>query len=544
VKLPVSVTIAIFFAAAAVAVTSASQTCEYRVSPTRIDAEGGAGNGLVHVDTQPGCAWTVDSSVSWMHVGTTGGSGAGVIPYTLDAASWSAPLRQGFIRVRWNTPTAGQNVLVTQATGPCTARFFPAPGPTSALTAGWRGGTGAFWTLADPPFSGPWRVVSAPDWIVFTLPPLGVLGFGDSSTEFVALANNSSLPRDGVVTFCSGQTMTVHQSGRSASTGNPVPGDFDGDGLADPAVYRPSTGTWFALRSSAGYSYGDYLVEPWGVPGVVPMPGDYDGDDKTELAIYNPAGYFGSAPAGNWNIRYSSNGFNIETATWYPFPYLNYTAQSVPLLGDFNGDRRSDFVTWRPDTAEWSVQLTDWRIPSRLPNEFPGGEYNGHYQWGLPGDVPLTADFDRDGLADLAVWRPSNGVWYVRQSSVDYSRATPLVFQWGLPGDIPIAGDFDGDGRADFAVWRPGDGAWYIWFNNLTLPPVRARIQWGLPGDIPVANDYDGDGRTDLAVWRPSNGTWYLLFSSQQYSYASARIIQWGLPGDVPLSGRIAGSQQ
>ena len=217
---------------------------------------------------------------------------------------------------------------------------------------------------------------------------------------------------------------------------------------------------------------------------------------------------------------------------------------------------------------------------------FVGGTFTTVFQDGtisrsflsrfIPQPVPVKRkyDFDGDGKDDLAVFRPSDRVWYLNQSTSGFYST-----QFGLSTDKPVAADYDGDGRADIAVFR--DGTWYWlrsidgvfaygstgqagdipqpgfngrFFQNCNCPftpglmvfrpsnatfyikapfqPERAVNMDGITttsADQPVTADYDADGRDDVAIFR--DGDWFYLSSND-----FLRIhYRFGLAGDKPV---------
>jgi hypothetical protein len=182
------------------------------------------------------------------------------------------------------------------------------------------------------------------------------------------------------------------------------------------------------------------------------------------------------------------------------------TARRVPF--DFDGDFKADISVFRPSSGNWFINRSS-------NNAFSAQNF------GLSGDLLTPGDFDGDGLTDVSVFR--DGFWYRLNSSDNKF----VAVQFGQAGDIPVAGDFDGDKKADIAVFRPSNGYWYR-LNSTNNQFVYQHF--GMTGDKPVAGDFDGDGKTDFAVFRPSAASWYVLRSTNNSFYG----VRFGIETDIP----------
>lgn len=199
---------------------------------------------------------------------------------------------------------------------------------------------------------------------------------------------------------------------------------------------------------------------------------------------------------------------SVTNVVSQPAPITYTIVDDERISNDYDLDGKTDLAVFRPSTGIWYTLLSS----------------NGTFtaiQHGLATDKVVAGDYTGDGRFDIAVWRPETGTWF--------PRGTPNRTQnWGMSGDIPVPGDYDNDNRIDLAVFRPSDQFWYI---QLSSNNSLVFTRFGLSEDKPVQADYDGDGKTDIAVYRPSTGTWYISRSSD----GAVTGGNWGLAADVPV---------
>jgi len=187
-----------------------------------------------------------------------------------------------------------------------------------------------------------------------------------------------------------------------------VPGDVNGDGLADialtgpvgwgsiPVAFSNGNGT-FNVTNNAVASFPGFAS----TTGAKPVSGDFNGDGLSDVAVTGPAGW-ASIPVA---FSTGSGSFNVTNTGVADFPGFAATANAKPLPGDFNGDGRDDIALTGPtgwasipvafSNGDGSFSVTNTGVAS-----FPGFAATANAK-------PVVGDFDGDGRDDIALTGPS-----------------------------------------------------------------------------------------------------------------------------------------
>lgn len=215
-------------------------------------------------------------------------------------------------------------------------------------------------------------------------------------------------------------------------------GDFSGDGIADRAVYKAPN--WYIIPSEAAESavcdgvvdaYGKFIRWGWNweymADSHVAVPGDFDGDGITDRAIYGLDNGYWYARASRkkdkeetaieWHWRSES----VAHALWDLRIEDDYEG-TIPVAGDYDGDGVDDLVQVNLSDGRWSTyRSVDGKYYFSDGQRRPRGDvFYGEPVWerlaNAKQPVILVGDFDGDGRADRAFADKETHKFYVISS--------------------------------------------------------------------------------------------------------------------------------
>jgi elongation factor P hydroxylase len=203
------------------------------------------------------------------------------------------------------------------------------------------------------------------------------------------------------------------------------------------------------------------------------------------------------------------------------------------VLGDFNGDGKTDYVLYNASTHQTVVWYmhNNVHVGGALGPTLPGG-------W----SVVNVADFNRDGHPDYLLFNSTTratAIWYMNNNvHVGGAPGPTLPGGWSL---VTLA-DFNGDGYPDYLLFNTNTHATVVWYmhNNVHVGSAAGPT---LPGgwNLVAAADFNGDGHPDYLLCRPSTRQsviWYLSGITHIASAAGPTITAgYNLMGAADFDG-------
>jgi hypothetical protein len=234
--------------------------------------------------------------------------------------------------------------------------------------------------------------------------------FRPSTSTFYLRNSNTTGIADITITF-------------GASTDKPVVGDWNGDGIETPGVYRASTGQFFLTDQSSAPATVDYSFV-LGIAGDTPIVGDWDGDGKDGVGIFRPSN----------GLLYLKNGL---TTGFADFTMVLGIPGDIGVAGDWNGDGKDSPGVYRPSNSNYYLtnQVCDCSVFADFQLTF-----------GVPGDLPFIGDWNGDGISGIGAFRTSNGLTFMRNALTQGFADIEILY--GITNDVAFGGHWQGGSSA------------------------------------------------------------------------------------------------
>jgi len=272
------------------------------------------------------------------------------------------------------------------------------------------------------------------------------------------------------------------------STSTSVSATFVGPNPAAIGIFRPATGQWFIDANGNGIWEGcniDLCLGPFGSSGDLPVAGNWTGTGLANIGVYRPA-------TGEWLLDLNGNGkwdgCKVDRCLKPLKPQ-----STLPLVGDWTGtgiDKVGEMVLGQ--TPKLYLDLNGDGVLQNC-------KIDGCLKFvGVVGDLPVAGDWTGTQTAKAGLFRPSTGEWFldVNGNLQSYNCTIDKCLKFGATGDRPVVGDWTGTGIANIGVYRPATGEWFLDLNG--------NGQWDGCG-VDACIQFTGKNEGDLPVvgiWR------------------------------------------
>jgi len=275
-------------------------------------------------------------------------------------------------------------------------------------------------------------------------------------------------------------------------------------------------------------------------PGEFAFVAEYvDGDFSTKVwvEISDPADLLGLYRPSASQFFLDNDGDGAISTAAGDQTFAMGAAGDRSLAGDWNGDGVDELGLFRPTTNQFFLDVNgDQAI------NVAGGDWA--IVMGAPNDLPLVGDWNRDGVDELGLFRPSTNTFYL---DIDGNGQINLAsgdreFAMGAAGDLPIVGDWDGDRVDETGLYRPSTQTFFLDVDGdgaISLPSGDRSFAMGAAGDLPIVGDWNDDAVDEVGLFRPATNRFY-LDANGNGAYSPTRSDKsyvMGAAGDLPIIG-------